>query len=303
MDYLILAGYAGLLIGIAFLFKDNFAVLFRDLRFGKPKKENRLQIHLKRIFQTLYGEKAVGKMYLFLMITILLFTFCGIFGYQIMGMTGIAFSLIIALMPYLYLRSKLAIMRLDASYEGETLISELLNQYKINRKNIIEAIDATVVALTVDEPISKRALLQMSIRLKTYQTDDELREILDDFIYVIHTEWSKMLCNNIYNACAEKADITSGLNDLMLNCKKINSWLERSKKSNMESMAMIKFLGPVTFAIFLYLLYSMMEYSISEIAFYQLQTETGLMIFFALMIVFSVNVIVINLLRRQKFDL
>ncbi len=98
--------------------------------------------------------------------------------------------------PYALLRLKLYTIRIESSYEGEFLLTELINQYKINNFNMVEAIDASIAHLA-NAPQSRRLIFHMSLRLKSYSDRQDLERILYDFTYGINTQWSRLLMNNI----------------------------------------------------------------------------------------------------------
>lgn len=299
--------YAALFSGVYLLFFDwiNYypRLAIKELRRKSARKESALLLHLEKIFSVISQKGNVRRdinLFIFISLTVFLFFF-SLLMKQGFSISKVGISAMIGLMPYCYIRTKLLTHRISSSFEGQILISEIVNQYKINHFNIIEALDKSVGHLQ-KAPLSAKALLRMSLRLKTYQTEKELRKIIDDFIYALDTEWAKMLANNIYIAMVEKVTVTSGLEDLLRECKTINKTLEEGRRMNNESFLMAKYLGPVMYIGLMWIAKDAMEFDLGTIIKYQLFTSAGLMLFIALTAITFINFIIINVLSRQKFD-
>lgn len=299
--------YTALFAGVYLIFFDwiNYypRLAIKELRRKHVHKESALLLHLEKIFSVISRKgNAKRDMNLFILSSLALFlVFFLLLMKQGFSINKIGISAVIGLMPYCYIRTKLLTLRISGSFEGQILISEIVNQYKMNHFNIIEALDKSVSHLE-KAPLSAKALLRMSLRLKTYQTEKELRTIIDDFVYALDTEWAKMLANNIYIAMVDKVTVTSGLEDLLRECKTINKALEEGKRMNNESFLMAKYLGPVMYVGLMWLAKDALEYDLGMIIKYQLFTSAGLMLFIVLTAITFINFIVISVLSRQKFD-
>lgn len=299
--------YTALFAGIYLLFFDwiNYypRLAVKELRRKHAQRESALLLHLEKIFNVISRKDNVKRdINLFIFISLAVFlVFFLLLMKQGFSISKIVISAVIGLMPYCYIRTKLLTLRISGSFEGQILISEIVNQYKMNHFNIIEALDKSIGHLE-KAPLSAKALLRMSLRLKTYQTEKELRKIIDDFVYALDTDWVKMLANNIYIAMVDKVTVTSGLEDLLRECKTINIALEEGKRMNSESFLMAKYLGPVMYIGLMWLAKDALDFDLGKIIKYQLFTSSGLTLFIALTAVTFINFIVINVLSRQKFD-
>jgi diguanylate cyclase (GGDEF)-like protein len=125
-------------------------------------------------------------------------------------------------LPYFYLRIKLRAIRIEGSYEAEGLITELINQYKINYYNMVEAIDRTIPYLN-NYPHSKKALFRLALTVKDYSTDEELENSIQEFVYSINTEWSTMLSMNINLAIKNGSNVTESIEDILKDLKTLKS--------------------------------------------------------------------------------
>lgn len=302
--------YALLLFAVFYIFRDSIIYLFREIRWyiktkTAMKKSSKFYGHLVQVISLITkGDNIRKNVNVFLLITFSIFiVFSVLLLRQHYGIAGIITSAALACLPYAYIRSKLATVRLSGSYEGEAVIAEFVNQYKFKGKNIIAAIDGCTLALTKKEPVAKKAFYKMSMRIKTAKNSEELRRILDDFVYATNTEWAKTLAQNIFNAVEEKADILDGIENLLLECKKINENIELAKRTNLEAMAMIKFAGPVFFIGFAYMAKTSGDLSWGTLMEYEFNTPTGLLLFIITLAVMFLNIIVGNLITKQKYDI
>lgn len=272
------------------------------IKKNELSKKSKVIEHLEKIFEvTNHNTKRSIRIFIYITsgIFILFFVLLENQGY---GIIGVLISGLLAILPYLYIRSKLATVRISGSFEAALLITEMVNQYKINSYNIFATIDACIPKLD-DAPISQKALFNLSMKLKTYnREEDELKNMLDQFVFTTRTTWAMMLSNNIYNAVVEKVNVLNGFEDLLRELKKVNKRLEKDKRENLEGATMVKLVGPAMFLIFAWVIKSGMDYSWKKIIAYEFLTPTGLMIFIIIVASSFINAILINILGKPKYD-
>ena len=217
-------------------------------------------------------------------------------------MFNIVFSLLFASLPYAFLRLKLQIFRTNGSHEGEILIGELLNQYKINYFNMIEAIDKTIPVIN-DAPHTQRLLLRLSLRLKNSKKDEELLECLKEFTYGIDTEWIKMLSNNLYLTIQDDFNVSIGLNDILNELRKEKSNYEIDKRINSEGFAIVRILSPLMYAGSIYVAVKYFDFTIKKFLDYQFNTATGFKYFIIMALLFIINLGIMISFKNKKFDI
>ncbi len=222
--------YFMLIIGLILLFASSMQGVIRRVLYGvKPirreyGKKGVFVDHVRSLLFIVYGENASSLVEL-IVITNMFFT--GMTFFWTLSKLNLKMAVFsgfcILVGPYALLRLKLYTIRIESSYEGEFLLTELINQYKINNFNMVEAIDASIAHLA-NAPQSRRLIFHMSLRLKSYSDRQDLERILYDFTYGINTQWSRLLMNNILLSIDEGLVVTSGLVD-------IQNELKRAKKS------------------------------------------------------------------------
>lgn len=210
-------------------------------------------------------------------------------------------SLLFALLPYGFLWSKLISMRVEASFEGESLVSELLNQYKINYLNMSEAIDRSIVFLN-NTPNVQFLLTRLAYQLKECASDDELIVVLKEFTFGIDTEWSKMLSNNLYLALIDGMDVTIGLDDILKELRQAKSSHEANARINSEGFAIVQLMSPIMYLGSIYVAVKYFDFTVLKFFNYQLFTATGIKFTMAMLGLFIANIGIIVAFKNQKFD-
>lgn len=294
-----------LCLGIFIMLRGSILYLISSIFYkerGAWKTENRLRKHLRQIFKVISNGKHIDeKITAFVLISIVIMVVMGSVMFRTFGVKGIFIASGMAAMPYAYIRARLAIKQMTGSFEGEMLVDEILNQYKICDFNIYETIDRCVISLG-EETLSKKALFQLALKLHSYSGDEELREALRDFTANWDTVWARMVADNIYNAVKEEVNVLHGLESILMQCKEINSFIEENKKDGMETDVLVKILCPLFFFILLWMAKNMMGYSWNTLLKYEFAEKTGLMIFSILVFLSALNIIVFPLLGKKKYD-
>jgi hypothetical protein len=265
--------------------------------------ENKLIAHIRLLIYTVYSTKSYFPVFLFFMITVILFTitFSVVFK-MINGMLfQLLFSVFIASLPYALLRVKLISIQVDSSYEAESLITKITNQYKINSRNMIIAIDKTIPELS-DSPYSRKLLFKLSLGIKEYGNSEELKYLIYEFKYGIGTEWANMLGTSLFFSIHDGLDVTTSLNDTQNRLKIIKESHEKSKRDNHEAFALIKFIIPVLYLSFVLIAHKSFGFSLEKFFNYQFRTSLGIKagaIVFGTMII---NYVLYLVFRKPKYD-
>lgn len=217
------------------------------------------------------------------------------------------FSLLIAagaaFMPWLYKYSQLERMRVTGSYEGQDLVTELNNQYRLSSFNVIVAIDATIASLGTRCPYSKRNLARLSKRLKVYGTEAELREVLDQFSFAYKTEWSYVLSYCIYTGVQDGSRITAALDSLLEQFRRANESMEKRKRANSETHKILIFLIPAAYiGLTLYGAYAF-RVPLLKVIHTQFSIPLAVQLFCVIVLLSITAVVIAGLVSRPKYDL
>lgn len=294
-----------IVIGIFCIFQSYILYFLKTVLWpvkNMQRKDGSIEKHLRQIFMVITnGKHLKEKMLFFIFLSLGILAIMGVILYKAFGTSGIFIALIMSAMPYGYIRARLMIKQVTGSFEGEMLLDELINQYKICHCNIYNAIDLCVLSLN-DTSLSKKALFQLAIKLHSYSGEKELREALNDFVANWNTVWSRMLADNIYNAVKEEINVLHGLENILSECKQINEFIEENKKDGIETEVIVKIICPLFFIVLLWMAKNMMGYSWQTIFTYEFLETRGLIIFTSLVFITGLNIIVFPVLGKQKYD-
>lgn len=207
-----------------------------------------------------------------------------------------------SLLPLLLLLCRLKVLRIEASKEGEILLTELLDNYKINYYNMQQAIEVT--ALTIKEaPGSKRLLFNLSKGLNTAGNSAEIRLNLDEFEYGLGTSWASVAADNMYFALVSGIKVTAAMEDLVKTLSQARKVAEYSKRENNESLMILKYLVPGCFALTVLGATKYFGLSVEEYLRYQFLTTAGMNWFIISMLVYAAGLFLAFFLSKTKLDL
>ncbi len=292
-------------IGLFLVFRGNILYLFKSISWPMLQRreyESRIRKHLRQIFQVVTNGKHINeKIFIFILISIAVLVGMGIVMVRPFKFNGIVIATIMAAMPYGYIRAKLALKQVAGSFEGEILVAELINQYKMCSKNIYETIDKSVLELN-DSTLSKKALFQLRLKLNSYTKESELREAFNDFAANWNTIWARMLADNLYNAVKEEVNILPGLENIMEQGKRVNQTIEENKKDGMETEVMVKILFPLFSLLMLFLARNMVGYPWNRILSYLFIEPIGLILISVYIFLWGLNLVILPVLNKQKYD-
>lgn len=271
---------------------------------SRKTKKPGIVSHLQLILYVLYGTRSITPLIRFIFITVACFvcTFVLLIQRGNFGLTTVLISAAAGLLPYFFLRVKLRSKRIEGSYEAEGLVTELINQYKINYFNMIEAIDKCIPYLD-KYPYSKEAMVRLAMTVKDFVTEDELETAINEFVFAIDTEWAAMLGMNIYLAIQDGSNVTESLEDILHELKMLKSVIEKEKKENHESFVLIKYFTFITIAISFLCSTLVFQIDIKKLISYQFYTPVGMKFFSAIVVCMLINFGLLYLLRKPKYDL
>ncbi len=207
-----------------------------------------------------------------------------------------------ALLPYLGLRCMIQGRQVAGSHEGEILVTEILNNYKINYCNMVRAVEVT--AMTMEgAPYSRKLLFNLSRGLNRVSGSSELKLLLEEFRFAMGTSWADILADNIYLACQSGIRVTESLSDLAKSMEQVRKIEEFSRRENNEARAILRYLLPLGSVIMTAGGIYFFGLTPKEWFHYQFQTETGIVWFMLWILTWMTAAGVHLLLSNRKFDL
>ena len=207
-----------------------------------------------------------------------------------------------AVLPALIIALRLQTLRIKSSKEGEILLTELLDNYKINYFNMQQAIEIT--AATIEEaPNCKRLLFDLSKGINRAGGSKELKELIDDFRFAVDTSWAGVLADNIYFALTSGIRVSEALGDLLKTVSKAKEVEEMAGRENNESGLILKYLVPACYIMTVFGGIKYFGLSSSEFVKYQFGTEAGLAWFITAAVTYGLALFAKKFLSVRKLDL
>lgn len=304
---------AGVALGSWMLFAEDFKKMLREeqyysnlIKSAKTKKSRKSPIveHIYSIFCTI-GKKQPSKVSALAFILVSL----GLFFFSILIMKRVTTTfystvsaVLISAIPYVYIRLKLRTIRVDSSYEGDLVTINISNEYKQHYFNMQEAIDICAKKTDIGA-YSKRNLYRLSLALKSYQSEEELDEIINNFVYAYDTEWAVLLGTNIKVAIHYGRNVCSSLNDIIQELKIVKQQNEQGKRFNNEAFAMIRFLLIPLYLGSVYMAVTTFGFTMKKFIEYQFINPAGLRFAIVTFLSIILSMLFLSVLKKPKYDI
>ncbi|HKM28126.1 MAG TPA: hypothetical protein VJY37_00425 [Anaerovoracaceae bacterium] len=293
------------LFGDIFMAAKNRIRMRRHFESGRDSLTNQRGImsHVNILLMATTGQKGRNAVNTFIFVSAII----GIGVYfilQFLVPMGIALlaATVGALLPYGILRTRLQRIRVKGSREGDILVTELLNNYKINYYNMKEAVEVTATTME-NAPHCKRLLLDVAKGFNKAATKEDFKGILDVFRYSLDTSWGNVLATNIYFAQVLGIKVTNSLSDLVESISQSRRVGEFSKRENNEAQLMLRYLAPICFLLTILGACKFFGFTFQKYCTYQFGTPTGLSWFIGIILFYIAGVLVNEFLSKKKMDL
>lgn len=302
-------------ISVFLIFNEYIIGFFyTDFRLlNRRKKKSHLYKYLERLFISIFNYKndrdLEKKVYVFLIFTFIIFIFVFMIVLKYNLCTSDMFralisatitAVLISLVPFMILIARLYKTQKNSSREALILSTEIMNQYKLHNNNIIEAIDASIKNLD-NKIICRKYLIRLSIRLKSYKTEAELKDSIDEFVFSVNTNWIKLLSDSIIFSITNNIDISASLEGLIEQIGSIEYNKSVSGRLNNEGFAMAKYMAPLLYVVLVIIASKMMGFRVNDFFMYQF-TGQGLKYFISIILLYIICMLIEYMFKSRKFD-
>ena len=296
--------YGGFVIGVLVVFKGDIVRgigLYksrRRLRRYVKKKGAPVLEHMNRI--TEFSGDIKGSTLLVLCLISAGATFMLAVG-STNVMVGMIMGLLVGASPYLIFRLRYEGVRRRGSFEGEGLVSAFLNAYRISGFNVYEALEITASERPKGS-LTGKLLLKMVLELRHCGSPEEIQQAILPFYQVVDTNWSRMFSYNLQLAAEKGVNISSSLEDIILQLRDARLLYEERQRLNSEAVRMVIYMMPL---LYLFTVFSSIYFvGISPGAFIrnQLLTSEGFSLFMLNLLFFLFNLLLIDWVGKKKFD-
>lgn len=188
------------------------------------------------------------------------------------------------------------------SEEAEIVMAELINSYKLNQHNFIEAINQAIPNM-LDAPASQRLFLELAEVLNQSQGEERVKEAIRAFEDAIGNSWGQNLGEIIYCSHVMGLDVENAMLDLYQRVKQGKKIEEYSKRKNNEARLMIKWLTPLSYIITTLIACKFFDISFKDFMSNQFHTSVGITWFTIMIIFYTISLAIYYLLTNRRMDI
>lgn len=267
-------------------------------RKRRLKEASNLEKHINQVSETAFGIS--GRMVI--NITFVLFTANMLVVGNVVGLVqGIVMATIISSTPYLLLRIRFESIRRKGSFEGEVVVSNFLNHYRIANFNVYEALEKLLYEsenIRQNNPL----LFKMLMELRNTGSPAEIKKATNAYAQVVNTNWSRMFAYNIQLAAEKGINVSVAIEDILFQLRDARTMLEERKRLNSEAMRIVVYMIPLLYVFTIVMSVNFIGLSATEYIKNQFVTQEGLFFLLLSVAMFLFNIILMETVSRQKFD-
>ncbi|QIB69936.1 hypothetical protein Ami103574_11655 [Aminipila butyrica] len=298
--------YLIFLTGSLLVYQEDFVHWAAKVRTRHRLRERRRQLrevsllerHLDCIARTTLHVKGS---YL-LMVMVLVFISVGLVASRNLSLhSAVVLGAIMAVTPYLILRIRFEGIRRRSSFEGEMLVSNFLNQYRIVNFNVYEALEK-LLQESKNTKVSNPFVLKMLLELRNAGNQQDIRLAVRKFADVINTNWCRMFAYNIRLAAERGLNVSVAIEDILVQLRDARAIFEERKRLNSEAIRIVVYMIPLLYVFTVIISVKYIGMSLKEYIVNQLFTKEGILFFMVSGVMFLMNIAVMEIVSRQKFD-
>lgn len=300
--------YTCVFIGIGLLFykeiienKMKFKMRYR-LRARRKELEGpgRLLSYLDDLTGIAFNKGMDGKK--FLVITLFVTALVTLVGLKnFTPLKAMMTGFVTGVLPILILKIKIETIRRKSSYEGEKLIGNFLSQYRISGFNIYEAMEKVVENYN-DTKVSNRLLMRLLLELRATGNPQQIEKACNSFAYAVNTNWGRMLSYNISLAAESGINISSAVEDILIQLREARTLVEERKRLNAEALRMLVYLVPFMYLGTIFLSVTVIDMSLRDFLHNQFFSSQGFSMLLAIIFMLLINIVIIESVNNQRFD-
>ncbi|MDR1571632.1 MAG: hypothetical protein LBS32_03820 [Clostridiales Family XIII bacterium] len=211
------------------------------------------------------------------------------------------FAVVFGAMPLLIVKIRAESVRRRVSHEGESLVAAFLNQYRIEGFNVYETLEKLVSGGTGFHAC-KDCLFRLLLELRGAGSGERMRLATDAFARAIDANWSRMLAYNIWLSAEQGMNVSSGVEDILVQLREARALMEERKRLNAESVRIVIFLVPSLYIGSAFMSTRFLGMPLAQFMKNQLGTPEGFMLLALIVFLFFVNMMLVELATNQKLD-
>lgn len=269
------------------------------LKENHSKGHSKLYRHLEMILLSIHQNGKSANVFNFLFLTLMIFTislfllFISIDDFLL----GLVISILLAFLPYFFLRVRLTAVRSRTSLLFLHYFPLILQNYQSCNRDIYFAIRQSVTQIKNRE--MQRVFMKLMNAMQLQRSPDEFDNSIRIFIYSVHSTFAKRFGKLVIRAHLDQSDVSESFIQLDSDIRKRKTDMQMEKTKNFDTVN-LGFLPLVTIPFAFYF-----AHSLSGILdfWYFFRQKTNLTLFILTVVGGILCVSVSFLLRKPKADL
>jgi len=218
-------------------YRSRLRIIKTENEFKTKRIEHPFFRHVYLLIKATSSSKSNGDVAAFYVVTSLLsgFTFVVAFLKFQDWIGALLIAACIGAIPYLALQMKLRIVRNSVSDEILTIIQTITQQYSANSYDIYYALVESYKEIENRE--LRRVFTRLISELQVSRNEDQLREVIEIFVYSSNSNWAKRLGSILLKAYLTNENVLNALLVLSRQVEQTQEMLEEEKSQSMDSVA------------------------------------------------------------------
>ncbi len=298
--------YLLFLIGIAFVYSGDLANYYAKIKSKHRLRERRRQLKesskLEKHFDCITRATLnIKGTYLIIFMGGVFFVVMLLANRNLPIMSSLVLATCIASAPYILLGIKFEGIRRKSSFEGEMIVSNFLNQYRIVNFNVYEALEK-LLEESKNTKASNPFVLKMLLELRSTGNPKEMKNAVNKFASIINTNWSRMFAYNIQLAAEKGINVSLAIEDILMQLRDARTIFEERKRLNSEAVRIVVYMIPFLYVFTVVISLRYIGMSFIKFIENQLFTKEGFLFFTVSSVMFLINIAIMEIVSRQKFD-
>jgi hypothetical protein len=193
--------------------------------------------HIYMLVKSTSKSKSNGDVAAFYIISalILAFTFFASYIKFSDWIGALVIAICIGAVPYLALQMKLRMIRNQVSEEILSIVQTITQQYSANSYDIYHSLIESYKEIQNKE--LRRVFTRLISELQVSRNEEQLREVIEIFIYSSNTSWAKRLGSILLKAYLANENVLNALLVLSRQIEQTQEMLEEEKSHSMDNVA------------------------------------------------------------------
>lgn len=218
-------------------YRSRLRIIRTENELSTKRSHHPFLKHIYMLVKSTSKSKSNGDVAAFYIISALILAFTFFTAYIKFSdwIGALIISICIGAVPYLALQMKLRMIRNQVSEEILSIVQTITQQYSANSYDIYHALIESYKEIQNKE--LRRVFTRLISELQVSRNEEQLREVIEIFIYSSNTSWAKRLGSILLKAYLANENVLNALLVLSRQIEQTQEMLEEEKSHSMDNVA------------------------------------------------------------------